>query len=374
VSALSWLSDAARRVDDAGLRRTLVPRAADEDVVDLAGNDYLGLARHPQVIAAAVQAARTWGTGSTGSRLVTGTTALHAELDEALAAFVGTEAGIVLGSGYAANLAAVTVLAGRGSLIVSDASNHASLVDACRLSGARIAITPHSDVDAVQRALADRAEQRALVVSDGVFSADGDAADIAALQQVCSDQSAMLLVDDAHALGVLGPQGQGSTVGVPRDELIVTVTLSKALGAQGGAVLGPRAVIDHLISTGRAFIFDTGLAPPAAAAALAALRLLEADPDLPQRVLGRAADVARLAGDAGWELAQPQGPVVSLVLGDPAAAVAAARRCLEHGVRVGCFRPPSVPAGTSRLRIVARADLTDADLDRVAVALKAARP
>jgi 8-amino-7-oxononanoate synthase len=372
VAALDWLEQAAARVDADGLRRNPVPRRADEDVIDLAGNDYLGLARDPAVIEAAVRATRTWGAGSTGSRLVTGTTTLHAELDAALADFVGTQAGLVLGSGYAANLAAVTTLAGPGTLIVSDERNHASLVDACRLSRARVLVTPHLDLQAVRSALTGRAEARALVVTDGVFSADGDTADVAALQQLCRDRDAALLVDDAHALGVLGRGGRGSTT--PDPGTVVTLTLSKALGAQGGAILGPRSVIEHVVSTGRAFIFDTGLAPSAVGAAAQALRILQADPDLPGRVLQRAHDLAELARHAGWSVAEPAGPVVSLVTGDPGTAVTSAQICLEHGVRVGCFRPPSVPPGTSRLRVVARADVSEDDLARVAVALKAALP
>ena len=173
---LSWL---VRRADErraAGLRRTLVPRAADSSLIDLAGNDYLGLTRHPEVVEGALDAVRRWGTGSTGSRLVTGTTELHAELEAGLAAHAGTEAGLVFSSGYLANLGVITALAGRGDLIVSDSLNHASLIDAARLSRARIAITPHSDVDAVAGALADRSEERALVVVESLFSVDGDTA------------------------------------------------------------------------------------------------------------------------------------------------------------------------------------------------------
>ena len=310
---LAWLEPHAehRRAD--GLRRELHPRAAGDDLLDLAGNDYLGLARHPRVVAEAVAAVRTWGAGSTGSRLVTGTTALHAELEAALADFCGTPAALVFSSGYAANLGAVTALSGPGALIVSDAANHASLVDACRLSRARVAVVPHGDVAAVDAALAARGEARALVVTESVDSTDGELAPLVALHAVCRARGALLVVDEAHGLGVCGPGGRGllAAVGLAgADDVVTTVTLSKALGSQGGAVLGPRAVIAHLVDTARSFIFDTGLAPACAGAALAALRVLRDEPSRPTAVLagrGRAgrgrrragASVGRGAGRAG---------------------------------------------------------------------------
>ncbi|MEV6787870.1 aminotransferase class I/II-fold pyridoxal phosphate-dependent enzyme, partial [Streptomyces sp. NPDC051098] len=268
-----WIDDESRRRARAGLVRTLRPRDADSGLLDLAGNDYLGLTRRPEITAAAAEAARRWGAGATGSRLVTGSTALHAELERELAAFCGFEAALVLSSGYAANLAAVTALSDRGSLIVSDAGNHASIVDGCRLSRAETAISPHADAEAVRKTLDAHPGRRALVVTDSVFSVDGDAAPLPALAQACRDHGAALLVDDAHGLGVLGEGGRGATaaVGLAGDEGVVAMlTLSKSLGSQGGAVLGPARVIDHLVNTARTFIFDTGLAPAAAGAALAA--------------------------------------------------------------------------------------------------------
>jgi 8-amino-7-oxononanoate synthase len=332
-------------------------------VLDLAGNDYLGLSRDPRVIAGGVAALRTWGAGATGSRLVTGTTALHVALDRALAAFCGFADGLVFSSGYAANLGAVTALSGPGALVVSDAANHASIVDACRLSRARVAVVPRGDVGAVDAALAARDEERALVVVESVDSTDGATAPLRALHDTCRARSALLVVDEAHGLGVRGPGGRGllAEVGLAgADDVVATVTLSKALGSQGGAVLGPAAVTAHLVDTARSFIFDTGLAPPAVGAALAALDVLRAEPERPVAVLRHAAALAEAAG-----VAAPPSAVVPVVLGEPEVAVAAARRCLARGVRVGCFRPPSVPAGTSRLRLTARADLTDADLARV---------
>jgi 8-amino-7-oxononanoate synthase len=246
--------------------------------------------------------------------------------------------------------------------VVSDAASHASLVDACRLSRARVVVTPHRDVDAVATALAGRDEERALVVTDSVFSTDGALAPLRRLHEVCRRHRAVLLVDEAHGLGVRGAGGRGllhelGLAGAP--DVVMTTTLSKALGSQGGAVLGSEAVRDHLIDSARPFIFDTGLAPAAVGAALAALRVLAAQPWRAQAVLTHARTLAEVCDVPET----PESAVVSVVLGDPDVAVAAAAACLEAGVRVGCFRPPSVPAGTSRLRLTARASLTDADMD-----------
>jgi 8-amino-7-oxononanoate synthase len=357
---LAWLAGHAERRRAEGLRRQLRPRPAGEPVLDLAGNDYLGLATDPRVIEGGVAALREWGAGSTGSRLVTGSTMLHAELEAELAAFCGYPAALVFSSGYLANLGVVTALSGPGSLVVSDAANHASLIDACRLSRARVVVVDHNDVAAVAAALAGRAEPRALVVTDSVGSVDGDHAPLAALHAVAREHGAVLVVDEAHGLGVCGPGGRGllAEVGLAGvEDVVATVTLSKALGGQGGAVLGPTAVIEHLVDTARSFIFDTGLAPASVGAALAGLRVLAAEPERPAAVLTAAAALADAAG-----VPAPASAVVPVVLGDPAVAYAAAGACLARGVRVGCFRPPSVPAGTSRLRLTARATLTAEDL------------
>ncbi|MEU1982690.1 8-amino-7-oxononanoate synthase [Nocardia sp. NPDC019395] len=365
---LAWLDDHAAARASAGLRRRLRPRAASSATLDLASNDYLGLARHREVVGGAVAAVHRWGAGATGSRLVTGTTTDHELLETELAEFTGFPAGLVFATGYAANLGAVTALAGRGALIVSDAGCHASLVDACRLSRARVAIAPHRDTAAVARLLAERDEERALVLTDSVFSADGDLAPLAELHRVTRAHGAVLLVDEAHGLGVRGRGGRGlvhetGLAGEP--DVVVTATLSKALAAQGGAVLAGERVRAHLIDTARTMIFDTGLAPGAVGAARAALGILRREPDLGQRVLDRAADIARIAG-----VAAPESAVVPVVLGDPRIAYDAALACRAQGVEVGCFRPPSVPEGTSRLRLTARADLTPADLETLEAVLR----
>ncbi len=361
LSPLAWLDEVEAQRRTAGLRRSLRTRPPVGAELDLASNDYLGLSQHPAVIDGGVAALRTWGAGSTGSRLVTGNTELHEAFEDALAEFVGAASALVFSSGYTANLGAVVALSGRGSLLVSDARTHASLVDACRLSRARVVVTPHADVSAVEKVLAQRAEDRAVVVTDSVFSADGVISPLRALHDVCRRHGALLIVDEAHGLGVRGEGGRGllqevGLAGAP--DVVMTTTLSKALGSQGGVVLGPAAVRNHLIDSARPFIFDTGLAPAAVGAAHAALQVLIDEPWRAQQVLDHAAALASMC-----EIPDiPDSAVVSVLLGAPEIALAAAAACLERGVRVGCFRPPTVPAGTSRLRLTARASLTQDDL------------
>jgi len=362
LSPLAWLADVEQQRRQAGLRRELRTRPAVATELDLASNDYLGLSQHPEVLDGGIEALRTWGAGAGGSRLVTGNTELHEGFETALATFVGAESALVFSSGYTANLGAVVALSGPGSLLVSDALTHASLVDACRLSRARVSVTPHRDVDAVDVALSARTEERAVVLTESVFSTDGALAPLRELHAVCRRHGALLLVDEAHGLGVRGPGGQGllyetGLAGAP--DVVMTTTLSKALGSQGGVVLGPEAIRAHLIDAARPFIFDTGLAPAAVGAAWAALRVLTAEPQRAQAVLDHAAALARISGDT----AVPDSAVVSVILGEPEVAVAAAAACLDRGVRVGCFRPPTVPEGTSRLRLTARASLTADEMD-----------
>ena len=361
ISPLAWLDEADRQRREAGLRRSLRPRPAVAIELDLASNDYLGLSQHPDVIEAGVHALRVWGAGATGSRLVTGDTELHQEFESELADFVGASAGLVFSSGYTANLGAVVGLSGPGSLLVSDAHSHASLVDACRLSRARVVVTPNRDVGAVDATLSRRDEERAVVITESVFSADGALAPVRELHEVCARHRALLIVDEAHGLGVRGG-GRGllhelGLAGAP--DVVMTTTLSKALGSQGGAVLGPAAVRDHLIDAARPFIFDTGLAPAAVGAALAALKILRTETWRPEGVLRHARTLAQIC-----DVPQlPQSAVVPVILGDPEVALAAATACLDAGVKVGCFRPPTVPAGTSRLRLTARATLDAAELE-----------
>ncbi len=361
TSPLAWLDAVERQRRDAGLRRSLRPRPPVGTELDLASNDYLGLSQHPDVIEGGVQALRIWGAGATGSRLVTGDTELHQQLEAELAEYVGAAAGLLFSSGYTANLGAVVGLSGPGSLLVSDAYSHASLVDACRLSRARVVVTPHRDVAAVDAALASRDEQRAMVITDSVFSADGTLAPLRELLAACRRHRALLVIDEAHGLGVRGG-GRGllhelGLAGAP--DVVLTTTLSKALGSQGGAVLGPAAVRAHLIDAARPFIFDTGLAPGAVGAARAALGVLKAEQWRPGAVLQNARELADICDVPET----PQSAVVSVLLGDPEVALAGAAACLDAGVKVGCFRPPTVPAGTSRLRLTARASLSPDEME-----------
>ncbi|MFD5627304.1 8-amino-7-oxononanoate synthase [Streptomyces sp. NPDC127072] len=373
--AFGWIDEQARARRGAGLVRTLRPRPAESPLLDLASNDYLGLARHPEVTEAAAAAARTWGGGATGSRLVTGSTELHAELEGELADFCGFESALVFSSGYAANLAALTALAPHGSLIVSDTGNHASLIDGCRLARGTTQVVAHTDADAVRKALGTHGGP-AVAVSDTVFSVDGDAAPLAELAAACREFGAGLIVDDAHGLGVLGDGGRGAPqaaglAGAP--DVVVTLTLSKSLGSQGGAVLGPAPVIDHLVNAARTFIFDTGLAPAAAGAALAALRLLRREPQRAARARAVATALHGGLTAEGLEAVRPDAAVVSVRAPSPERAVRWAADCREAGLAVGCFRPPSVPDGVSRLRLTARADLTDAQIEHAVRVISATR-
>jgi 8-amino-7-oxononanoate synthase len=383
-----WLAAEAAQREAAGLVRRLAARPADDPAIDLAGNDYLGLARDPAVRRAAAAAALTWGAGAGASRLVTGTLDVHAELERALADQLGQPSALVLSSGYAANLAVVTALADRTAHVISDAHVHASLIDGVRLSGARRTVVPHNDVDAVGAALRSRdgrcatsstsststtsatsatsAVERTLVVVESIYSVLGDAAPLVELAEMCAAHDALLVVDEAHGLGVHGP-GLVARVGLAGlPHVLVTATLSKALGSQGGAVLGPPAVREHLVNRARPFVFDTALAPASAAGALAALTELRRRPDLETVVRRRVRDLADRLG-----VVAPDGAVLSVPMPSPEAAVAARDAAAAAGLRVGCFRPPSVPDGVSRLRITVSAGVAEAAWDRATDVLAA---
>ncbi|MDO5627891.1 MAG: 8-amino-7-oxononanoate synthase [Mobilicoccus sp.] len=361
---LTDMLDAAReRRTRLGLVRQLSARGAGGEpgrdaagLLDLAGNDYLGLLTDPDVIDAAVAAVRAYGAGAGASRLVTGHLELHEELEGALAAHMGAETALVFSTGYHANLAAVTALTGADCLVVSDAHVHASLVDGARLAKAPVAIARHGDVAPVEELLAARSEARAVILAESVYSVLGDAAPLRDLLAVARRYGATVLLDEAHGLGVVGARGEGlaAALGVAGDDhLIVTTTLSKSLAAQGGAVLGSTAVRDHLINTARPFIYDTGLAPAAAGAALAALRILTRRPELADSVRANAALLAQACG-----LEPVAGAVLSVAMPGPQEALDGVARAAAAGVRIGCFRPPSTPDGDSRLRFTAHAQHT----------------
>jgi 8-amino-7-oxononanoate synthase len=404
MDPLELLRRAAAGRAAAGLSRRLAARGPGHDgLLDLASNDYLGLCGDERLAAGASEAIRKWGTGSTGSRLVTGTTMLHAELESQLAEFTGAPAALVFSSGYLANLTVITALAAglgafgdaagqeasgdaawqgvpRGVLVVSDAGNHASLIDACRLArtqggaGIRVVVTPHRDAAAVRRALASRDEGAAIVVSDAVFSVDGALAPAAELHAAAREHGALLVLDEAHAFGVIGPGGRGVAAAAQiaaEPDVIRTVTLSKAAAGQGGAVLAAPEVITALVDTGRGFIFDTGLAPPCVGAALAALQVIVSEPGLGARALANTARLAELAAGLGLRAKPTGAAVLAIVIGEADRAVRAQQICARHGVRAGCFRPPSVPAGQACLRLTGRADMAEGDFAVAARALAA---
>jgi len=364
----AWLAAQAAQREQLGLTRRLAESDRGEPLLDLAGNDYLGLARDARVVAGAVAAARAYGAGATASRLVSGTLSIHTELEQAMAAFTGFASALVFSSGYHANLSVIQALADRDTLIISDAHIHASVIDACRLARGTVTVTPHNDVAAVERAVAGRTQRRALVLIETIYSVLGDAAPVAALAELAAAHDAVLVADEAHALGVAGPGGRGLLAAhglTRRPDVIATATLSKSLGAQGGLVLGLPAVREHLVNRARPFIYDTGLAPAAAGSALAALRVIIAAPELAGRVRAHAAVLAGACG-AG----PPAGAVLSVPMPGPREALAAVAAAAGHGLRIGCFRPPSTPDGISRLRLTAHAHHTGEEL---ALAVKVLR-
>lgn len=368
----AWLAAQATYREERGLTRRLTESDRGEPLLDLAGNDYLGLARDARVVAGAIAAVQAYGAGATASRLVSGTLSIHTELEQAMAAFTGFASALAFSSGYHANLSVVQALADRDTLIVSDAHVHASMIDACRLARADVIVTPHNDVAAVERALADRAQRRALLLIETIYSVLGDAAPVAALADLCAACDAVLVADEAHALGVAGPGGRGLLAEhglTARPGVIATATLSKSFGAQGGLVLGVPAVREHLVNRARAFIYDTGLAPAAAGGALAALRVIEATPGLVGRVR---ANAAILAGSCGIDA--PAGAVLSVPMPGPREALASVATAAEHGLRIGCFRPPSTPDGISRLRLTAHAHHAGEELALAAKVLRRIAP
>ena len=365
-------------LDDVRLRRTPVVTARDGIYVERAGrrlisfscNDYLNLSRHPTVIKAAVDAAERYGTGAGASRLVTGNHPLHAELEARLARLKATDAACVFGSGYLANTGIVPALVGSGDLILADELSHACIHAGAKLSGATVKLYRHADTDHAEALLsAHRAgHPRALLVTDGVFSMDGDLAPLHDLANVAKRFDAWLLADDAHGLGVVGG-GRGSSFadgnGGPADVPLQMGTLSKAIGAYGGYLCASQAVIDLMYTRARTFIYSTGLPPPVVAAAIAALDIIERDKDYVAEPLRKARQFTR-----ALNLPEPQSAIVPLVLGDSDAAIAAARSLEEDGFLVVAIRPPTVPHGTARLRFAFTAQHPDAEIGRLAASVR----
>jgi 8-amino-7-oxononanoate synthase len=333
-------------------------------VVTFASNDYLGLTHHPAVVAAAHAALDRWGAGSGASRLVVGSRPLHAELEAELAEWKGTEAALLFPTGFAANLGLLATLGGPGVTILSDELNHASIVDGARLARAGVRVFRHADLDHLAKLLVDvdgSGDGPALVVTDSAFSMDGDVAAVEALIDLCADHDALLVLDEAHA--VLGPELPARRAAHRGVTVLRMGTLSKALGSLGGFVAGPRRYVDVLRNRARPFIFTTAPTPADVGAALAAVRVV--------RSTEGGALAARLRGHVDRLRPGHPTPIVPVVLGDEAAALAAADRLLDQGLLVPAIRPPTVPAGTSRLRVALSAAHTDAQVDALATALAA---
>ena len=346
------------------------------EVVLLCSNDYLGLASHPSVRAAAAYAAERWGAGVGASRLVSGNTTLHGELERELAEFKGYDACILFGSGYLANTGVIPALAGRGDVILSDALNHASIVDGCRQSRAETIVYDHRDLGSLAHELRRADGRPTLIVTDAVFSMDGDLAPLQEIGDLARRHRARVLVDEAHATGVIGPGGRGlvAELGLEREVDVVIGTLSKALGSYGAFACCSPELRELLVNRARTLIFSTGLPPAAVAAASAALAVLRTTPEL-VRQLHRNSQLLRAELAAGgFDVAAGKMPIVPLVIGDPHDTMALCEAALREGVFAQAIRPPTVPNGTSRLRLVAMATHAPDDLRHAAATLARARP
>jgi 8-amino-7-oxononanoate synthase len=365
----SWADDAARQIRDAGQWRA--PRDLDaagpegklapggRPVVSFASNDYLGLTQHPAVVAAAHQAIDRWGTGSGAARLIVGSRPVHSELEHELATWRGTEDAVLFTTGFAANLGVLTTLTGPDVLVCSDELNHASLIDGRRLANAPLAVYRHCDADHVDAVLAASDAPRRLVVTESVFSMDGDVAPLADLVEICARRHALLVVDEAHA--VLGPDIDLAAAAAQGVDVLRVGTLSKTLAALGGFVAGPRRYTDLLVNRARSYIFTTASSPADAAAALAAVKVVRSAEGDERRATLRAHLDRLVPGHPS--------PIIPFVCGPEERALVAAAALLDQGLLVTAIRPPTVPPGTSRLRVTLSAAHTPDQVDRLARAL-----
>ncbi|MDW7645624.1 MAG: 8-amino-7-oxononanoate synthase [Desulfuromonadales bacterium] len=346
---------------------------AGQEVLMLCSNNYLGLASHPVLIEAAAQAARDWGVGTGGSRLISGSMTPHAQLEERLAAFKGTEAALLFNSGYAANTGLLQGLFGPDDVIFSDALNHASIVDGCRLSKARTVVYPHGDTDALERLMHQEEKTRQgrwVIVTDGVFSMDGDLAPLIALVRLKKRYGALLMVDDAHGTGVLGEGGRGTAehLGCLAEVDLHMGTLGKALGCFGAYVAADRVIVDTLINRSRSFIFSTSLPPSVPVTAMAALDIVESPEgeSLRQALWRNRNLLAERLQRGGLSTGESTTQIVPVLTGEPAPTMALAESLLAAGVFVQGIRPPTVPAGNCRLRATLMATHEPEDLERAA--------
>jgi 8-amino-7-oxononanoate synthase len=363
------------------LRRASGPEvelSSNERLINFSSTDYLGLTSHPKIRAALSEGVERWGAGAGASRLVCGDFLAHHALEEELARFEGTEAAVAFNSGYAANCGVLPSFAGPEDVILSDALNHASLVDGCRLSRARTEVYPHGDVaalEAAMRRVRHQGARRVLVTTDTVFSMDGDVAPLAGIAEVCERHEAILVVDEAHATGVIGPRGAGlvADLGIEKRVDLRVGTLSKAAGMFGAYVAASRACCDLLLNRARPLVFSTGLPPAIPHAALTALRILSgSEGDSLRARLRKSVDRFAAGLRALGHPALATTPIFPIVLGAPEAALSAAAQLRKRGLLVRPIRPPTVPAGSSRLRIVITASHTDEHLDQLLAALREA--
>jgi 8-amino-7-oxononanoate synthase len=379
---LNWIDDALAQWEAQGLRRKLVTRSGPQGarinvggrkLLNFGANDYLGLANDPRLIVAAEDCAAKEGWGAGASPLITGHTTAHAALEEQLAVWLETEAALVTPSGFAANAGTIAALVETGDIIYSDAKNHASLIDGCRLSRARIEIYPHNDLTALDKLLQRTAREarRRLIVTDTVFSMDGDTAHIPELCELAEQYAAILLVDEAHATGIFGPNGTGlaEEQGVAARVPIRIGTLSKALGSGGGFIAGERRLIDWLINRARPYVFSTAHPPATAAAASAAIRIVQREPQRRTELLARAAWLREELRRQGWQLGAAATQIIPIIVGDAGTVMQLHRELLEAGCFVPGIRPPSVPAGEALLRISLSYAQQQSDLEELAAQL-----
>jgi glycine C-acetyltransferase/8-amino-7-oxononanoate synthase len=379
---MTEVAERLRELRDSGLHRRLRlvegaqgPRVLldGRPVLLLCSNNYLGLADDARVRTAAAEAAMRWGAGSGASRLISGNMEPHRDLERRLAAFKGYESALLFGSGYLANTGAIAALSGRGEAIFSDELNHASIVDGCRLSRAETFVYRHRDVEHLEWCLRRAGDRAALIVTDGVFSMDGDVAPVADLLELARRHRCRLMVDEAHATGALGPGGRGAVAaaGLSGEVDLVVGTLGKALGSYGAYVCAEASLVDLLLNSARPFIFSTAPPPPAVGAALAALEALETGPELVERLRANAAALVGALAEHGLAV-DSQTQIVPLRVGEAAAAMELCEALLEGGAFAQGIRPPTVPPGSSRLRLSVMATHEPAELRRAAARLAAA--
>jgi glycine C-acetyltransferase/8-amino-7-oxononanoate synthase len=352
-----------------------IVRIAGRDVLLFASNDYLGLARHPEVVAAAVHATERYGAGAGAARLVSGSLPPHSHLEQALAQFKGTESALTFGSGYLANVGAIPALIGPGGLILADRLCHASLIDGCRLSGADLRIYRHNDVEHLAALLAKRRRgRRTLIVTDGVFSMDGDLAPLPELATLAQSHEADLYVDDAHGTGVMGAHGRGTIehYGMESRIPLHMGTLGKALGSSGAFIAGPDPSIQYLLHRCRSFMFATAPPPGSAAAAAAALQIVEREPDRRRRLWDNRERLFSGLRRLGFTLAATVSPILPVLIGRAETALRFAEQLLANDIFAPAVRPPTVPAETSRIRVTVTSEHTLAQVDQALSAFERA--